>query len=202
MRTRELSEASRRLHAFANRTVPAGHFAIAGSAILADNLKMWTTAVRHWWMSEVRSRHVAEQQGQLRRRIEESLILAKHGGGQVWLESVIAIHEGSITNQMYTLRSNVGFNLRAMYGLAKHGHTLDFLDQRRVFQSSPCLHGLIGRSAKQMLKVRSGQERLFACDALCHHRAYGTVTFCVNSRRRNRGELTLMYNRYMLLFNS
>jgi hypothetical protein len=42
-----------------------------------------------------------------------------------------------------------------------------------------------------MLKVRSGQERLFACDALCHHRAYGTVTFCVNSRRRNRGELTL-----------
>jgi hypothetical protein len=28
-----------------------------------------------------------------------------------------------------------------------------------------------------VLKVRSGQERLFACDALCHHRAYGTVTF-------------------------
>jgi hypothetical protein len=40
-----------------------------------------------------------------------------------------------------------------------------------------------------MLKVRSGQERLFACDALCHHRAYGTVTFCVNYRRRNRSEL-------------
>jgi hypothetical protein len=48
---------------------------------------------------------------------------------------------------------------------------------------------------RQLLQVRSGQERLFACDALCHHRAYGTVTFCVNSRRRNRGELTLMYNR-------
>jgi hypothetical protein len=44
-------------------------------------------------------------------------------------------------------------------------------------------------------------KRLFACDALCHRRAYGTVTFCVNSRRRNRGELNLMYNRYMLLFN-
>jgi hypothetical protein len=53
-----------------------------------------------------------------------------------------------------------------------------------------------------VLKVRSGQERLFACDALCHRLAYGTVTFCVNSRRRNRGELTLMYNRYMLLFDS
>jgi hypothetical protein len=52
-----------------------------------------------------------------------------------------------------------------------------------------------------VLKVRSGEEHLFACDALCHHREYGTVTFCVNSRRRNRGELTLMYNRYMLLFD-
>jgi hypothetical protein len=36
---------------------------------------------------------------------------------------------------MYTLKSNVGFNVRAMYGLAKHGHTLDFLDQCTDFQS-------------------------------------------------------------------
>jgi hypothetical protein len=35
------------------------------------------------------------------------------------------------------------------------------------------------------LRVRSGQRRLFACDALCHYRTYGTVTDCVNSRRRN-----------------
>jgi hypothetical protein len=47
------------------------------------------------------------------------------------------------------------------------------------------------RKTKAVLRVRSGQQRLFACDALCHHRAYGTVTFCVNSRRRNRVELTL-----------
>jgi hypothetical protein len=43
-----------------------------------------------------------------------------------------------------------------------------------------------GLSAAGMpFRVRSGQRRLFACDALCHYRTYGTVTDCVNSRRRN-----------------
>jgi hypothetical protein len=43
----------------------------------------------------------------------------------------------------------------------------------------------MSRQRRPLLKMRSGRERLSACDALCHHQAYGTVTYRVNSRRRN-----------------
>jgi hypothetical protein len=99
----------------------AGELTSALSIIYTDN------AVRHYWVSEAATWQ--SNKGSWVRRIEESSIPARAGRAPIWLESVIIIQGGSITKPTYTLKSNVGFNVNAMYGLAKHGHTLDFLDQ-------------------------------------------------------------------------
>jgi hypothetical protein len=137
--------ASRRLRAFASSTVCCGHFAnlpvltlcqlsIAGELTSALSIIYTDNAVRHYWVSEAATWQ--SNKGSWVRRIEKSSIPARGGRAPIWIESVISIQGGSITKPMYTLKSNVGFNVRAMYGLAKHGHTLDFLDQCTDFESS------------------------------------------------------------------
>jgi hypothetical protein len=136
---------SRRLRAFACSTVCCGHFAnlpvltlcqlsIAGELTSALSITYTDNAVRHYWVSEAATWQ--SNKGSWVRRIEEFSIPARAGRGPISLESVIIIKGGSITKPMYTLKSKVGFNVRAMYGLAKHGRTFDFLDQCTDFQSS------------------------------------------------------------------
>jgi hypothetical protein len=59
---------------------------------------------------------------------------------------------------------------------------------------SPQVHNLLDTEASwtvrhdsegRVLKVRNGLERLFPCSGLCHLRAYGTMTYRVNSSCRN-----------------
>jgi hypothetical protein len=136
---------SRRLRAFASSTLGCGHFAnlpvltlcqlsIAGELTSALSITYTDNAIRHYWVSEGATWQ--SNKGSWVRRIEESSIPARAGRAPIWLESVIIIQWGSVTKSMYTLKSNVGFNVNAMYGLAKHGHTMDFLDQCTDFQSS------------------------------------------------------------------
>jgi hypothetical protein len=53
-----------------------------------------------------------------------------------------------------------------------------------LLASALVLH-YIKTERRGVLKERNGQGRLFPRDALCHRRAYGTVTYSVNSRRPN-----------------
>jgi hypothetical protein len=68
---------------------------------------------------------------------------------------------GSIKKPMYTLKSNLGFNVRARYRLAKQGHTLVFLDQCVRFGA--CLF----EEGENYVKVGEGNARKDEETVLC-----------------------------------
>jgi hypothetical protein len=68
--------------------------------------------------------------------------------------------------------------LRLVWSEGRSGDTLYF--------GSKTFHGVRSSLVSlRLLNLRSGHEHIFACDAVCHRRAYGTVTYRVTSCRRN-----------------